>query len=64
MLMNISCAIIQLLLRPKIPEKVTEEKKQENNNNFLANGTYVKRFKTIAENNIGNGFPVTLIVPN
>ena len=37
---------------------------RETNNNFLANGTYVKRFKTIAENNIGNGFPVTLIVPN
>ena len=37
---------------------------RETNNNFLANGTYVKRFKTIAENNIGNCFPVTLIVPN
>ena len=37
---------------------------RETNNTFLANGTIVLRFKTIAENKIGNGLPVTLIVPN
>ena len=37
---------------------------RETNNNFLANGTNVLRFKTIAENNIGNGLLVTLIVPS
>ena len=37
---------------------------RETNNNFLVNGTQVLRFKTIAENKIGNGLPVTLIVPS
>ena len=37
---------------------------RETNNNFIANGTQVLRFKTIAENKIGNGLPVTLIVPS
>ena len=37
---------------------------RETNNTFLANGMQVLRFKTIAENNIGNGLPVTLIVPS
>ena len=37
---------------------------RETNNNFLANGNQVLRFKTIAENEIGNGLPVTLIVPS
>ena len=36
---------------------------RETNNNFIANGTQVLRFKTIAENKIGSGLPVTLIVP-
>jgi hypothetical protein len=31
---------------------------------FLAQGKEVLRFKTIAENNIGNGLPVTLVVPS
>ena len=34
---------------------------REKNNNFLAQGKIVLRFKTIAENNIGSGFPVTLV---
>ena len=34
------------------------------NNNFIANGNIVLRFKTVGENNIGNGLPVTLIVPS
>ena len=36
---------------------------RETNNVFLANGKNVLRFKTISENNIGNGFPVTMIIP-
>ena len=37
---------------------------RETNNTFLANGMQVLRFKTIDENKIGNGLPVTLIVPS
>jgi len=37
---------------------------RETNNTFLVNGTIVLRFKTIAENKIDNGFPVTLMIPN
>jgi len=37
---------------------------RETNNNFLANGQQVLRFKTIRQNNIGNGFPVTMVIPN
>ena len=37
---------------------------RETNNNFIANGKLVLRFKTIGENNIGNGKSVTLIVPS
>jgi len=36
---------------------------RETNNIFLANGKQVLRFKTIDENNIGNGLPITLVVP-
>ena len=36
---------------------------RETNNVFLANGKNILRFKTISENNIGNGFPVTMIIP-
>ena len=34
------------------------------NNNFLSNGNIVLRFKTIEENRIGNGLPVTLLQPS
>ena len=37
---------------------------RETNNNFIANGNVVLRFNTIDENKIGNGLPVTLIVPS
>ena len=36
---------------------------RETNNTFLANEKQILRFKTIEENNIGNGVPVTLIAP-
>ena len=45
-----------------IEEKLYQQfpKYRETNNNFLANGKPVLRFKTIEQNNIGNGFPVIL----
>ena len=50
----------------EIEEKLYKQYPQyrETNNSFLANGTQVLRFKTIAENKIRNGLPVTLIVPS
>ena len=50
----------------EIEEKLYKQYPQyrATNNNFLDNGTQVLRFKTIAENKIGNGLPVTLIVPS
>ena len=50
----------------EIEEKLYKQYPQyrETNNNFIANGNQVLRFKTIAENKIGNGLPVTLIVPS
>ena len=50
----------------EIEEKLYKQYPQyrETNNSFIANGTQVLRFKTIAENKIGNGLPVTLIVPS
>ena len=50
----------------EIEEKLYKQYPQyrETNNNFIANGTQILRFKTIAENKISNGLPVTLIVPS
>jgi len=50
----------------EVEEKLYEQYPQyrETNNTFLANGMQVLRFKTIDENKIGNGLPVTLIVPS
>ena len=50
----------------EIEEKLYKQYPQyrETNNNFLANGMQVLRFKIIAENKIGNGLPVTLVVPS
>ena len=36
---------------------------RETNNNFIANGSEVLRFKTIKHNKIGNGLPVIMIIP-
>ena len=49
----------------EIEEKLYREypEYRETNNTFLANGNQVLRFKTIEENKIGNGLPVTLTVP-
>ena len=50
----------------EVEEKLYKQYPQyrETNNNFFANGTQILRFKTIAENKIGEGLPVTLIVPS
>ena len=50
----------------EIEEKLYKQYPQyrETNNSFLANGKEILRFKTISENKIGNGLPVTLIVPS
>ena len=50
----------------EIEEKLYKEYPQyrDTNNQFLANGKEVLRFKTISENNIGNGLPVTMIIPS
>ena len=50
----------------EVEEKLYKQYPQyrETNNTFLANGMQVLRFKTIDENKIGNGLPVTLIVPS
>ena len=36
---------------------------RETNNNFISNGGLILRFKTIDENHISNGVPITLVVP-
>ena len=50
----------------EVEEKLYKQYPQyrETNNNFIANGKLVLRFKTIDENKIGNGLSVTLIVPS
>ena len=50
----------------EIEEKLYKQYPQyrATNNSFLAHGSQVLRFKTIAENKIGNGLPVTLVVPS
>ena len=49
-----------------IEEKLYKQfpKYKETNNTFIANGTTVLRFKTIAENKLVDGLPVTLVVPS
>ena len=50
----------------EVEEKLYREypEYRETNNSFIANGIQVLRFKTVAENNIGNGRPVILLVPS
>ena len=49
----------------EIEEKLYKEypEYRETNNTFLANGKEILRFKTIDDNNIGNGKPVMLVKP-
>ena len=48
-----------------VEEKLYKEYPEfrETNNFFIANGKNVLRFKTVAENKIGNGYPILLVVP-
>jgi len=50
----------------EIEEKLYQQypEYRSTNNTFLANGTLVLRFKTIEENNIGTGYPVTMDIQN
>ena len=57
-LYNNTFAEVEEKLYKKFPEY------RETNNSFIANGQPVLRFKTIKQNNIGNGFPITMVIPN
>ena len=48
----------------EVEEKLYKQFPQyrQTNNNFIANGKPVSRLKTIAQNKIGNGLPVTMII--
>ena len=50
----------------EIEEKLYKEypEYRETNNFFIANGKEILRFKSISDNNIGNGLPVMLCVPD
>ena len=63
---HFAVACIKNNIFAEIEEKLYKQypEYRETNNTFLANGTIVLRFKTIAENKIGNGLPITLIVPH
>ena len=49
----------------EVEEKLYKEfpEYRETNNNFIANGDPVLRFKTISQNKIGNGLPVIMVIP-
>ena len=49
----------------EIEEKLYQQHPEyrNTNNNFIANGQPILRFKTIGENKIGAGFPVILVAP-
>ena len=49
----------------EIEEKLYKEypEYRETNNYFIANGKEILRFKSISDNNIGNGLPVMLCIP-
>ena len=49
----------------EVEEKLYQEfpEYRETNNNFLYNGGQILRFKTVADNKITKGLPITLIVP-
>ena len=50
----------------EVEEKLYKEfpEYRETNNQFIANGKEILRFKTINDNKIGNGYPVTMIIPS
>ena len=62
---NYSIACTKKNVFAEIEEKLYKEypEYRETNNFFMANGVQILRFKTIEENQIGNGRPVILCVP-
>ena len=63
---NFAVACTKDTLFAEVEEKLYKQYPtyRETNNTFIANGTQVLRFKTIAENKIGNGLPIALFVPS
>ena len=64
--LHFAVACIKTDVFAHIEEKLYKKfpKYKETNNTFIANGTTVLRFKTIAENKLVDGLPVTLVVPS
>ena len=64
--LNIAVPCIDTNTFAEVEEKLYKKfpEYRETNNYFLAKGQQILRFKTIKQNNIGNGFPVTMIIPN
>ena len=62
---NYSVPCIDTDIFAEIEEKLykTFPEYRETNNNFIVNGEQVLRFKTISQNNIRNGLPVTMVIP-
>jgi len=56
-LYNNTFAEVEEKLYKKFPEY------RETNNSFIANGQPVLRFKTVAQNKIGDGLPITMVTP-
>jgi hypothetical protein len=63
--LNYSVPCIDTDIFAEIEEKLykTFPEYRETNNNFIVNGEPVLRFKTISQNNIRNGLPVTMVIP-
>ena len=62
--MNFSVPCIETDTFTEVEEKIYKQfsEYRETNNNFIANGESVLRFKTIGQNKIENGLPVTMII--
>ena len=63
--LNISVPCIDTNTFAEVEEKLYKKfpEYRETNNSFLVNGQQILRFKTIKENNIGDGLPVTMVIP-
>ena len=63
--MHYSVPCIDTDIFAEVEEKLYKQfpEYRETNNNFIANGEPVLRFKTIAQNKIGNGLPVAMLMP-
>ena len=63
---NFAIPCIKTNIFAEVEEKLYKQypEYRETNNNFVFNGAQILRFKTIDDNKIGNGLPVTLLVPS